>query len=65
MNLVDVSDELCKLSREIIKTIEEEDKEFEFREKKGYVERNVPASKFKKNIVGLHASDFGEIILKP
>lgn len=39
--------ELSLLSREILETIAREDKEYEFKIKKGYVERNIPASKFK------------------
>lgn len=40
-------DELSLLSRDILETIAREDKEYEFKTKKGYVERNVLASKFK------------------
>lgn len=54
--------ELFMLSNDIIRTIEQEDKEYDFKKNKSYVERNVLASKFKKNIIGLGASDFEEII---
>ena len=60
--LIQVSDELIFLSKEIVRIIEEEDREYEFKQNKGYVERNVSASKFKKNIVGLTVSNFEEII---
>ena len=60
--LMNVSDELKLLSNELIKTIEEEDREYNFRKNKGYVERNISASKFKKNILGLKSYDFEKII---
>lgn len=64
MELINVSEELMGLSKELIKTIEKEDKEFEFKKNKGYIERNVPALKFKKNFIGLKVSDFEKIISK-
>ena len=57
-----VSDELVFLSKDILETIEKEDREFEFKKNKGYIERNVCASKFKKNLIGLRSSDIEEII---
>lgn len=62
MELINISDELMELSKELIKTIEKEDKEFGFKKNKGYIERNVPALKFKKNFIGLKISDFEKII---
>ena len=43
-----VSDELVDLSRQLINTIEFEDREYSFKQNKGYVEKNVLASKFKE-----------------
>ena len=63
MNKID--NELFVLSKDIVETIEREDKEYNFKKNKSYVERNVLASQFKKNIVGLNASDFSEIISNP
>lgn len=63
IGLIKVSDELIELSKDLIETIEKEDKEYSFKKYHGYVERNVPASKF-KNIIGLKSSDFGRIISK-
>ena len=63
MNKID--NDLFVLSKDIVETIEREDKEYDFKKNKGYVERNVLASQFKKNIVGLNASDFSEIISNP
>lgn len=60
--MIYVSDELQRLSKEIVETIEEEDKEFNFKQNRGYVERNVPALKYKKSLVGLNASDIEELI---
>ena len=60
--MIYVSDELQRLSKEIVETIEEEDKEFNFKQNRGYVERNVPALKYKKSLVGLNASDIDELI---
>lgn len=60
--LINVSEELVNLSKEIVKTIEKEDKEHNFKKNKGYIERNVPASKFKKNIIGLRSKDISKII---
>lgn len=60
--MIQVSDELQRLSKEMVETIENEDKEFNFKQNRGYVERNVPALKYKKSLVGLNASDFEEII---
>lgn len=54
--------ELSELSKGIIKTIEEEDREYNFKMNKGYVERNIPAHRFKKKLVGLGCSDFERII---
>lgn len=62
MDKIVVSKELSILSNNIIETIEREDKEYFFKKNKGYVERNVLASKFKKNIIGLKKSDFDKII---
>lgn len=62
MALVTISDELQELSKKMIETIEKEDKEYDFKQNRGYVERNVPAIKYKKSLVGLNASDFEEII---
>ena len=45
-------DELVLLSKDIVETIAREDKEYEFRMNKGYVERNVLASKFKNILKG-------------
>lgn len=45
--MVFLMDELEILSKDIIETIEREDKEYEFKLNKGYVERNITASKFK------------------
>lgn len=53
--------ELQRLSKEIIKTIEREDREYEFKKNKGFIERNISASKF-KSVVGLRCSDFERII---
>lgn len=44
-------DELSLLSNEILKTIAREDREYEFKANKGYVERTV-ASKFKNIVKG-------------
>ena len=55
-----VSKELQYLSKNLIDTICEEDREYDFKKNHGYVERNVPASKF-KNIMGLKGSDFERI----
>lgn len=63
IGLIIVSDELVSLSKDLIETIEKEDKEYAFKKNHGYVERNVPASKF-KNIIGLKSSDIGKIISK-
>lgn len=60
--IIVVSDELASLSKDILEIIRQEDREFEFKQNKSYVERNISASKFKKNIVGLTASNFEEII---
>lgn len=60
--MIYVSDELQRLSKEMVETIEEEDKEFNFKQNRGYVERNVPALKYKKSLVGLNASDIDELI---
>ncbi len=60
--MIYVSDELQRLSKEMVETIEEEDKEFNFKQNRGYVERNVPALKYKKSLVGLNASDIEELI---
>lgn len=62
MQLINVSGELIQLSKEMIETIEMEDREHNFKENKGYIERNVPASKFKKNILGLRNTDISKII---
>jgi len=64
IGLINVSDELIDLSKKLVETIEKEDKEYSFRMNNGYIERNVPASKFKKNIVGLSKSDITQIISK-
>jgi len=45
-------DELVLLSKNIIDAIMEEDREYEFKLNKGYVERNVLASKFKNILKG-------------
>lgn len=63
IGLINVSDELVDLSRELIETIEKEDKEYSFKINHSYIERNVPASKF-KNIIGVKSSDIGKIISK-
>lgn len=63
IGLISISDELINLSKEMIKTIEDEDKEYNFKINRGYVERNVPASKF-KNIIGVKSSDMRKIISK-
>ena len=47
MGLVDVSDELKLMSKELLETIEEEDREYVFKKERCFVERNVPASKFR------------------
>ena len=60
--MINVSEELVLLSEEMVKTIENEDKEYGFKKNKSYIERNVPAYKFKKNLVGLTISDFEKII---
>ena len=57
-----VTNELKKLSDEMVKTIEREDKEYAFKKNKGYVERNISASKFKRSILGLDSSDFNKIV---
>ena len=44
-------DELILLSKDILETIAREDREFEFKINKGYVERTV-ASKFKNVLKG-------------
>lgn len=62
IGLTNISDELINLSKEIVETIENEDREFDFKLNNGYVERNVPASKFKKKILGLSNVDINEII---
>lgn len=62
MKLINISDELMSLSKEMIETIESEDKEYEFNKNKSYVERNVLASKFKKKIMGLSGSDISQLI---
>lgn len=41
-------DELEILAKKMVETIEKENKEYEFRKNKYYVERNVLASKFKE-----------------
>lgn len=64
IGLINVSDELVDLSKQLIETIEKEDKEYSFKKNNGYIERNVPASKFKKNIIGLSNSDMNQIISK-
>ena len=46
--LIEENDMLKKLSEDILETIEREDKEYFFKHNGYYVERNVPASKFKK-----------------
>lgn len=61
---MNISDELVVLAEEMVETIEKEDKEYDFKKNKGYVERNVLASKFKKNIIGLGSSDISKIISK-
>lgn len=61
---MDTNEELYILSKNIIETIEREDKEYDFKKNKGYIERNVLASKFKNNLIGLRASDFNEIMSK-
>ena len=61
---MNINDELCILSKNIIETIEQEDREYDFKKNKGYVERNISAYEFKKNIIGLKASDFNKIILE-
>lgn len=61
---MNVNDELCMLSKNIIETIEKEDREYDFKKNKGYVERNISAYEFKNNIIGLKASDFNKIILE-
>ena len=48
IRLVDVSDELKEMSKELLETIEMEDREYSFKKEKCFVERNVPASKFRK-----------------
>lgn len=62
MNLINISDELMSLSKEMIETIESEDREYEFNKNKSYVERNIVASKFKRKIMGLSSSDIGQMI---
>lgn len=46
--LLIISDELISLSKEVVNAIEDEDREYDFKKNKWYVERNVPASKFKE-----------------
>ena len=58
---MDLNEELQILSKDIIDTIEKEDREFDFKYNRGFVERNVPASKF-KSLVGLRCTDIEEII---
>ena len=41
-------DELGILSKNLIRVIEQEDKEYDFKKYGSYVEKNVPASKFKQ-----------------
>lgn len=60
--LIKVSDELSELSKELVETIKIEDKEYNFKKTHSYVERNVPASNFKKNIVGMTSSDMEQIV---
>ena len=60
--LINVSDELIQLSKDIVRIIEEEDREYNFRKNKGLIERNITASKFKKNLMGLKSSDIDKII---
>ena len=48
INLINVSDELKELSKEILETLEKEDKEYDFKCKGSFIERNVPAFIFKK-----------------
>ena len=43
-----ISDELISLSKELIEIIEDEDREYDFKKNKWYVERNISASKFKE-----------------
>jgi len=63
VELIIISDELVDLSKKMVETIEKEDKEYEFKKNKVYIERNVPASKFKfNNLIGLKQKDFEEII---
>ena len=62
--LINVSDELIQLSKDIVRIIEEEDREYNFRKSKGLIERNITASKFKKNLMGLKSSDIDKIINK-
>ena len=63
-DIVEPSDELINLSKELLKTIEKEDKEYEFRKKKGIVVRNVRAKKYHKNIMGIRSSEFNSIAIK-
>ena len=44
--IMNMSDELKQLSKEMVETIEEEDKEYAFKKNKGFVERDVSASYF-------------------
>lgn len=60
--MINVSDELVELSRGIVETIENEDREYDFKQNRGYVERNISASKFKKKVMGLGITEIGEII---
>lgn len=62
VRLTNVSEELTTLSKDIVETIEREDMEYEFKKNKGYVQRNISASKFKKNFVGLRTTDFDKLI---
>lgn len=62
VRLTNVSEELMLLSKELVETIEREDMEYEFKKNKGYVQRNISASNFKKNFVGLRTTDFDKVI---
>ena len=62
VRLTNVSEELILLSKELVETIEREDMEYEFKKNKGYIQRNISASKFKNNFVGLRSTDFDKVI---
>lgn len=47
-SVINVSDELKSLSKELLETIEREDLEYDFKKKGNFVERNIPAFMFKK-----------------